>query len=346
MRPSTRWPGWLIVVFVGVELLWLFSVLGGQHTAQPLAAASAQQQYPIGPTPSPTAVTPPPDPYPYPYPYPQPPPVPSPYPYPYPYPYPNPYPYPEPPVAYPEPYPYPYPSPVPPTVAPAPASRVVVGLSAQEQARSVLLRITIHSDGVSGVRDVRGTLSYPAQRMQVTDVRFDRASAWVSSNEAGQLEFRTGSMQANDQIVALVQATLLSDGYPGPDQRPFSVEVRYSWADRGSGGSGRSNQVQIGGSAPIVTPPIMIAVDPVIARVGARIQATSSAGFFPGEPVAVWLNTPMGVRAVGRVSADVNGIASSAIATDNLRPGDYQVVFFGIYSEQIGVGGFYLIPAQ
>jgi len=196
--------------------------------------------------------------------------------------------------------------------------------------------------GKGDATNVRITIPFDATEVQLFDVNMSREGVWVSGILSDSLEIQTGPIGRNGDVVT---ATIRLRTLPNAtDNVPLGERLSYTWSDKRSGGSGRSN-----------LPVLVVADDDEYEPIyqlkstnhllsGSEGQATitfSTAIFAPHEPIAFWYNTPDGkAKEVGLVYADVDGRVRLDFPLKQLEAGWYSMVAHGLWTEFTAVGVF------
>lgn len=176
---------------------------------------------------------------------------------------------------------------------------------------------------------------YDPEQLTLLGASFTDDRDWVTSRKPGKVEIfmrSTGPTRVRIARLSFRVNTQL------PDYTAIGMRASYEWD---GGGMTRSNwtPVLVGGSD-LHDPHVWVGAQPGSAARGARVRFLSDR-FLPGEEIALWLNTPDGVRAINtRLEADLEGVVRYDYITSGLRPGAYSLVFAGISSDLIGVGAF------
>jgi hypothetical protein len=127
------------------------------------------------------------------------------------------------------------------------------------------------------------------------------------------------------------------------DNTVINSFARFNWTDgRGDRSTYMSNSVPVlVGSGNIHTDFAWLGAEPEVAPQG-NTHIFFSNRYLPEEPVVFWLNLPDGTQAPveGQERVDDNGVFRFAYETDDLAPGTYQMVAFGLRSELVGFATF------
>lgn len=161
----------------------------------------------------------------------------------------------------------------------------------------------------------------------------------MSAIETNAVIIRTGRLEAKGgTVVGTVRMQVLTSV---PAGAALAEPAEHTWSDKQDGGSGVSNKPALrAGAAPLDSPFYPLAILPH-AQAGAPAYQIDSDLFVPGEPVALWYNTPSGeVRTIGRVTASSNGVLATTFSAEGLAPGFYSVVASGIWSNITAVSPF------
>ncbi|HJZ49682.1 MAG TPA: hypothetical protein VKE41_21040, partial [Roseiflexaceae bacterium] len=175
------------------------------------------------------------------------------------------------------------------------------------------------------------TLPFDPQLFKVLDAQFSRPNAWVSEANKDTLVIQTGQIGSGDVVTATVRMVVLP---AATKNTRLAQRLTYRWQDARGGGQGRGN-------APIVVVAdgdstqslYSLGVAPSSAAAGSTLVFQGDM-FVPGEPVALWYNTPDGRSvALGRMTAGGEGVIRRPFDTAGLRAGYYSMVAYGLWSE-------------
>ena len=119
------------------------------------------------------------------------------------------------------------------------------------------------------------------------------------------------------------------------------ASVRRRVAAHWDGGTGRSNAIVVAVGVNDQSALYgQMSTDISSGQAGSTPIFTSTV-FIPGEPVALWYNTPNGaVTKLATVMADGEGKVTSTFAATGFSTGSYTLVARGNWSSIIAVGGF------
>lgn len=199
----------------------------------------------------------------------------------------------------------------------------------------VSYEIVATNRGRGSAKNVQITMPFDPAEVTVLDARFSRGGAWVSQLLTDTLRIETGPLgSGGDVMTATVRLRVL----PGiAESTALGERLAYRWTDGAGGGSRQSNLPslvigQVEDSAPVF--PLLIE-----RTADGNALSLNSPIFVPGEPVALWYDTPDG-RSVsaGTVAADGSGTLQVTLSVADLSPGRYQFVAFGTWSQLTAAG--------
>jgi hypothetical protein len=182
------------------------------------------------------------------------------------------------------------------------------------------------------------TLPFDPQLLQVLDAQFSRPSAWVSDANKDTLVIQTGPIESGDVVTATVRMVVQP---AAANNVRLAQRLTYRWQDARGGGQGRGNApVVLVGDVDTNQALYALIVAPSSAVAGSTLVFQGDI-FVPGEPVALWYNTPDGhVVPAGRIPADGDGALRREIDTAGLAPGYYSMVAYGTWSDLTAVATF------
>jgi len=174
------------------------------------------------------------------------------------------------------------------------------------------------------------TLPFDSSKVQIVDARFSRPDAWVSKLLTNTLQIETGPLGANGDVVTATVRLIVQPGLVVGTT--LGERIQFNWSDQTQGGEGRSNQPQLAvASETLNLPTYPLTIDRSADKTSFSL---SSLLFVPGEPVALWYDTPDGKTiASGTVTADDNGVLSAMLSTNKLQAGRYHIVAHGLWSQ-------------
>jgi streptogramin lyase len=186
--------------------------------------------------------------------------------------------------------------------------------------------------------DVAITLPFDPQLIQVLDAQFSRPGAWVSELKNDAVIIQTGSLGGGDVVTATVRMVVQPAAANGAR---LSQRLTYRWEDASGGGQGRGNlPVVVVGDEDTNQSLYSLSVAPSSMASGSTLAFQGDI-FEPGEPVALWYNTPDGrVVTAGRIIANDDGMIRRELDTAGLASGYYSMVAYGIRSEFTAVVAF------
>jgi hypothetical protein len=199
----------------------------------------------------------------------------------------------------------------------------------------VAFTITATNRGKGWANDAELTLPFDPAVMSVIDASFSTPRGWVSRLEASSLTIRTGSLSSGESISATLR---MRTGQNLADGTNLRIGISLVWRDRAEGGNSRSNHIVLTVASENTSQSLYALT--AMRDTSNHVTAFSSTIFVPNEPVGIWYDTPDGRSvAVATIRADTEGV-SKAAAPENLPPGNYTMVMYGLWSEFTGVTGF------
>jgi hypothetical protein len=206
----------------------------------------------------------------------------------------------------------------------------------------ITTQIVTKNIGEGLAKDVRITVPFDPNELRLLDANFSSKAAWVSSVVTNSLTINTGGVAARGGVITSTLRFQVLENL-GPDVA-LGERLSFTWFDAGRGGSGKGNMpiLTTGGSVDH-RPTYSLNVSPAnTGAAGTRFTFASNI-FASNEPVGVWYNMPDGtsVRSVGTFRANADGSLSVNFnAPSTLAPGNYSMVFYGLWTEFSAVGNF------
>ncbi len=196
---------------------------------------------------------------------------------------------------------------------------------------------------------VRVRISYDPAHLTLNGSRFENERDWVSDTVSNDLNREqvtltfydlNGDETRSGTLLMKVNETL-------PDFTVIETFGRYHWSDETGDKDNRDTNTApvLVASGPVHSEFAWLDVSPPVAPAGGE-HVFFSDRFFPHETIVFWLNMPDGSAMSLEVQDEANkhGSFTLEFSNEDLPPGDYQMVAYGMYSQLTGFASFTVAP--
>jgi len=246
-------------------------------------------------------------------------------------------------------------APEPPTATPEPGEPAEVWVTLRKEPSirvdrdgTLEYEIYVRNRGDGPADEVRVTLPYDNEQLTYLDADFEDADDFVAEVDENEIVLVFDDVEGVDANVDEDprRATItwnVNDLLP--IDTVISIRGTVAWDDARDGGSRRTNRAPVlVGEASNNSEYVFAEVTPELGQVGTEFTFLSDR-FIPDEEVAVWFNTPDGVRALERdLEADDQGVVEFTFSSDGFAPARYEIVVFGLRSKLTAVTEFFVDP--
>jgi hypothetical protein len=213
----------------------------------------------------------------------------------------------------------------------------------------VTYTVVITNRGRGRARNVIINMPFRRSAVTVLDATFSNSTtAWVSELRGDGLTIRTGPVAGGGAIVIATIRVRVNDTVV--NGTAVADRISFEWDDNGDDGLGSTNvPILVVGDSNRNETNYSFVVSPQSGPVG-QTRSFESNIFAPGEPVALWINTPDGRNVPlddladdddddsDQFTADEDGVLAIDITLSDFAPGSYTVVAYGTWTEFTATG--------
>ena len=208
----------------------------------------------------------------------------------------------------------------------------------------VTYNIVVTNRGKGQAKNVTITVPFDPTEVTVLDAVFTGSrTAWVSELRRNGLTIRTGAIAGDSTTITATLRMRVNDEVV--NEADLGERIGFEWTDDRDGGVSASNATLVSvGDRPLNLPTYVFAVTPPSGLLS-QVRSFSTSIFAPGEPVALWINTPTGenlpiyeIDGDDQLNAEGDGSIAVDLALSDLAPGTYSIVTYGTWTQFTATG--------